>query len=420
MTDINDGLSSLISGLGGDKDRTNYLQFEATTNTQAQFDNAYRNWLMRKCVDIPIDDAFRKSRYITVDSEKVDTKAFYSFEESIGLKSKLIEAAKLARLYGGALVLIGTEDPNWNEPINERSKLSHLLVLSRYDVTRVEVNKASIKDPNYKQPEYFYIGGVAIHHSRVLRFDGDALPRTAWESNGSWHDSIVNRLSDVVKPACAAIQHSANILEMVSVDVFKTPDFFAKLASQGEESAMIKRFALASQMRSNLNMLVLDTREEYIRTAGNISGLPEIMLTHLRAVSAAADIPATRLLGQSASGLNATGEGDERNYNDSIASWQSSVLAARYAQIDPLICRVVYGTIPEGFANHFEPLRQMTELETADLEQKRAARDNIYIAAGVVTPAIVARELQANETYPIDNEYVGALESYKVESNGPV
>lgn len=420
MTSVNDGLENVLSGLGGEKDRTQYANFTTAYNTQAQFDAAYRNWLMRKCIDIPIEDAFRKDRYCTAEESDLDFAPFYDLETLLGVKSKFVEAAKLGRLYGGALVLIGTEDADWALPITDRSVVSHLVVLSRYDVSRVEINKQSIREKNYKQPEYYIIGGSYVHYTRAIRFDGDTLPRLPWESNGYWHGSVVDRLQDVIKPACAAIQHSANLLEMLCVDVFKTPGLFDKLNSMGETSDMVKRFQLASQMKSNLNMLVLDSQEEYIRTAGNISGLMDVMFGFLRSVSAAADIPATRLLGQSASGLNATGEGDERNYYDSVASWQSTVLAPRYSQLDPLLCRVVFGNTPAGFKSRFEPLRQMTDLETADLEAKRAARDNIYLITGVVTPAIVARELQCNETYQIDEEYIDALESYKEDEPGSV
>jgi hypothetical protein len=43
----------------------------------------------------------------------------------------------------------------------------------------------------------------------------------------------------------------------------------------------------------------------------------------------------------------------------------------------------------------------------------RAQRDNVYIAAGVLTEAIIARQLQEDETYTIGADYIEALESFK-------
>jgi uncharacterized protein len=414
-TNVNDGLQNMVTRLGTTRDPARYNRFVLRNWVQKDFDTAYRNWMVKKCVDIPVDDVFRKDRYVVVSDDAAEKiEAFYALEDVLSVKSKMAEAAKLGRLYGGALLILGTDDAAWNAPLSKTSKLTHLVVVGRFDVTSVSVNTSDIKKPNYRKPEFYAIGSAYIHYTRVIQFDGDPLPFLAYQENNNWHGSIVQRLNDAIEPAQAAVQNCATLISQMSTDVFKTPDFMAKLASVGEESAMIRRFETAAMMRSNLNMMVLDSEEEYTRCVAQLSGLPDAMISFIKLVAGAADIPFSRFLGESASGLNTTGDGDRRNYEDMVKSVQNTIYAPRYAQIDPLLCNAIWGATPEGFKSRFEPMAQMSDLERADIELKRAQRDTAYITAGVITPDIAARQLDEDETYSgIDEEYISALESYK-------
>jgi phage-related protein (TIGR01555 family) len=86
----------------------------------------------------------------------------------------------------------------------------------------------------------------------------------------------------------------------------------------------MERFRLGDHLKSFNNMLLLDEMEKFERKATSFAGLPELMNKFMLHVAAAADIPVTRLFGQSAMGLNATGEGDERNYHERITSDQEN------------------------------------------------------------------------------------------------
>jgi uncharacterized protein len=411
---INDGLVNLITGLGGSKDPSAGNKFAARAMDKAELGNAYRNWLVRKCVDIPVDDAFRKGRYVKTN-EKDDTKIkeFYELEKRLDVKGAFVQAAKYGRLYGGAVVLIATGDLDWSKPIVPGVEITRLLPLSRHDIKSVEVNEIGVTDINFRKPQFYMFGETRIHYSRVIQFDGDILEYSDYKSNANWHGSVVQRILDAVEPAQSAIQNCSALVNMLSTDVFKTPGFSEKIASIGESGAMITRFQMAAYMRSNLNMMVLDSEEEYIRNSANLSGLPDTMMSFFRLAAGAADIPSTRLLGDSASGLNATGEGDLRNYYDRVASDQSVLYEPKYNQIDALLVPMIWGNADVGFTSVFEPLWEISDAERATLELNRAQRDNVYIAAGVLTEAIIARQLQEDETYTIGADYIEALESFK-------
>ena len=69
----------------------------------------------------------------------------------------------------------------------------------------------------------------------------------------------------------------------------------------------------AAAMKSINNLLLLGDGETWSRQAIDFGGLPEMVRCFLQVAAGAADIPVTRLLGQSPSGLSATGESDTRN-----------------------------------------------------------------------------------------------------------
>ena len=61
--------------------------------------------------------------------------------------------------------------------------------------------------------------------------------------------------------------------------------------------------------------------------------------TSLQVAASAADIPVTRLLGQSPAGLSATGDSDTRNYHDMIAARQELDLRPQLERLDALLLR---------------------------------------------------------------------------------
>ena len=60
--------------------------------------------------------------------------------------------------------------------------------------------------------------------------------------------------------------------------------------------------------------MLVDKNDEFDRVSYNFQGLPDLMDRFAERLAAAADIPATRFMGQAPKGMNATGASDEKNY----------------------------------------------------------------------------------------------------------
>ena len=124
-------------------------------------------------------------------------------------------------------------------------------------------------------------------------------------------------------------------------------------------------------------------------------------------------VPATKLLGSSSDGMNATGEGDIRNFYDHIKSYQDNFLHERLDYLDRIVAMSTFGSIPQDYGFEFNPLWQPTDKEVAEVQNIQAQRDMAYLNAGVMTPQNIAEELLHRETYqsltPDDVEELGDM-----------
>lgn len=106
------------------------------------------------------------------------------------------------------------------------------------------------------------------------------------------------------------------------------------LSSAVYRGKLIDRFTLANIGKSVSKALIVDSDEEYERKQIAFTGLPDVLQQFLILVSGAADIPLTRLLGQSPSGLNSTGEHDMKNYYDRITAIQTLEIGPALHNLD--------------------------------------------------------------------------------------
>lgn len=168
-------------------------------------------------------------------------------------------------------------------------------------------------------------------------------------------------------------------------------------------------------MKGLVNALVIDKEEEWDRKQLSFAQLPEIMQQYLQIAAGAADIPATRLLGQAPAGLNATGEGDIRNYYDRIAAEQRVMLGPALRRLDEALILSALGTRPPEIRCEWAPLWQLGAGEAAAMAKTKAETSSLYAASGLIPAEVLARAVRnqvvEDGTYPgIEAAYGGAGE----------
>lgn len=385
-TKIRDGLVNLVSNLGTPRDKAASSFYGQPLFTDDEGSNAYRGtWLARKIIDIPALDSCRKWRGWSADQKQIS--AIEAEEKRLGVQQKLLEALIRARLCGGAALYIGTGDSNPLLPLRPESigkgAIRHLNVLSKRVLQAGELDRDP-ESPGYGRPAYYTLssgvaGTVQIHPSRLVILQGAAKPDPELDAGDGWGDSVLMALSKAIKDADSTSGNIASLVFEAKVDVIKIPRFMAMLADPVYEQQVLQRLQLAAMAKGINGALLLDKDEDYEQKSANFSGLTDVLLAFMQLVSGAADIPITRLLGQSPGGLNASGDNDIRNYYDRISSGQELVLGPALQVLDECLIRSALGTRPAEVFYNWRSLWQTTDKERADIGKTTA--ESIKIVA---------------------------------------
>ena len=156
------------------------------------------------------------------------------------------------------------------------------------------------------------------------------------------------------------------------IDVIKIPRFMEGMADPEYRRLVVERATLAAMAKGINGALLIDSEEDYQQKSATFATLPDVLNTFLQIVSGAADIPMTRLLGQSPGGMSATGESDLRNYYDRIQSMQELVLQPSMQILDECLIRSALGSRPDDLYYEWASLWQTTAKERADIGKATA------------------------------------------------
>lgn len=406
---VGDGLENVVAGLGTDRDKRSYSVWaQPRVLTRPELENMYRgSWLAKKIVNIPADDMTREWLHVIFGDDKKNKNQFAieQAEKRFSIKSKTNTVMKWARLFGGAVIIIGTREADLSKPLDvkkiRKGDLRYLHVLDRWRLSPYGALNRDLDSPNFGLPDNYVVAEstVKVHHTRVLRFNGQKLPYFSWLQNAMWDDSELQHVMDSLMNCDTATQSVATMLFEANVDVVTSTELNDILSRKDGEAKLAKRFQVAAMLKSFNRMLLLDGTEKYDKKQNSFANLDKIILQFMVDVCGASDIPMTRLFGQSASGMNATGDNDVRNYYDKCSSGQESEMRPQLEYLYEILTRSELGFFPDDFRFDFNPLWQMSEKEQSDVEKSRAERDKVYVEMGAVTEGLVARELKERGTY---------------------
>lgn len=379
---LQDRLSNLVSALGTARDKAASSSYSLTRRDPLDYEAAYRmSWLAGKLVDIPAEDSCSKWRNWQADEAQIT--AIEAEEKRLGLQDATLRARTLARLYGGAAIYIGTRDRDTREPLRPeavpRGGIAYLTVIPSTKLKAGELQSDPVA-PGYGLPAFYTIsgpGGTAdIHPSRLVRFVGRALPDPEYSAatgyEYGWGDSVLMRAYTTCLDADATVANIASLIFEAKVDVFRIPGFMEQMGDDKFRQTLLQRFTLAATAKGVNGALLLDKEEEYLQKQMSFANLPEVIDRFLQLVCGAADVPATRLLGQSPGGLNSTGESDLRNYYDRITSEQSLLMSPALYLLDEGLIRSALGSRPPEVHYLWAPLWRPTAKEAASIGETAA------------------------------------------------
>lgn len=414
-----DSFENLLTGMGTNKDPLTYTTFKrgrTLSQNQEFITSLYsQNWLAGAVVDVPVNDMTRN--WITILDEEAGTEETLEKELSrLKAKQKINIALKWASAYGGAIIIMMVDDGRDMEqpltvPAVRAKGIKNLIVLDRWRVT-VGPLETNLLSENFGLPEYYLVArsGQKVHHSRVLRFDGDMPSIEEFERNGYWGNSTYEKTWAPIAANQTVTQEIAGMTKESNIDVYGIDSLNEMVALGPEGEAHVsRRLSIAHQMKSYINGIALDKNDTYEKKSNTFSGLSDIKADFLLDVSGASRIPPSKLTGKQEAGLGDTGQSSLTNYYDDVSGRQENEMTEPIQDLLNIIYVSELGR-PKEVNWEFNPLWQMTQEQQSTIDLSNAQRDQIYLDKGVVSVEVVQKELSSNGTYGAIDEDIADQE----------
>lgn len=382
---------------------------------------------VRKIVTKRADDALRLGVRVHIPENGGGHETATGIQDALddlGVVGKVRECCYWETLYGGCALFIAVDDGQYAIdsqalPINEAG-LREVLWLKPIDRTRIRASYElddqddDERSPTYGEPLVYLIDmgltGVQlrVHRSRLILFPGAVSTDYARRQRQGWGISAIDPVYEVLQRNATAWASAGNALANAQYVIYKLKGLSHMFSrNNGEETA--KSRARAMEMaKSMINAVLIDSEDDYVRENPNFGNMPEMLNQFMLDVSSAVDMPATVLWGRSPAGENATGESD-------LQLWHSSIDAFREHHLRPRLQRLIEilmlsksgptaGKMIEGWRVHFPALRQLSDLEKADLRLKTSQADASDITQGILMPVEVALSRYRPEGYSAETQ----------------
>jgi phage-related protein (TIGR01555 family) len=432
---------NIIAGVASAKDKNKYthstMEFVLSDD---ELESIFADdGLGARIVKLLPDDMFREGwEYDFPDMEEDAAKEiadmYKDVMETINAVSKIKEGFYWARLYNGAVLLIGALDgQSLDAPLKPKRirSIEYLKVIDRSDIEFGKIQfQLDPEKPRYGLPEFYPISFVTpfggtevrqVHYSRIIELHGNKVPagatRQLSQEQRYWGLSVLQNVDEYLKIVGGSISSIGHLLYEFSVGKYKLADLDDILSLSDGEERIKKRMEAMDTTRSVFNSMFFAKDDDFIRENVSFTGIPEVLYNIFMLVSACTGYPITRLFGVSPAGLNSTGEGDMRNYYDMVRSLQKS-------DAEPIVVRLVeiiseWKGIEEPYIKWL-PLEQLSEEKQAIVEKMKADTEAVkastyqtYINAGIMEP-YHARFLEFGDTLdkiPVPEDFLPPVET---------
>jgi len=349
------------------------------------------SWICRAAVDGIPDDCFKKAYQWVADAAQIT--AIENLEKRHKVKQKKRQALAWSRLDGEAYIYIDTGQNAASELLPDRIGKDGLKFLNVMRMRNVQKGQL-IQDPMsqyYGEPEYYQVNSASstqkIHPSRMARFISSPSP-----VDGAGK-SVLTYLLQPIIAAETARDNTVALTTEALIDVMKVCGLMESVSDPIQEAAMVKRYALARQMKATNRMMVIDMdKEDFDRKPSTFTTLPDVIETMRREAAAAIGIPYALLFGSPA-GLGANGETEIKNYYDNIATIQRNEIQPICENIDECVIRSALGSRPEEIYLDWLSLYETSDREKADISLVMANAAKTAIESGVMVADFLTEPL---------------------------
>lgn len=371
-----------------------------------------QHWLIDKACSMPARDAIRQGYEVTVTSgDGASTELLDMIKQAdkrYRINATMREFIHMGRVFGIRIAIfkVQSTDPEYYEkPFNiDGVTKGSYQGISQVDPTWCTpiLTSASLSDPaamRFYEPEFWLIGGQKYHRSHLAIF-------------------IPHPVTDILKPGYQ--YGGVSVPQRIYERVYAAE----RTANEGPQLAMTKRMTVLKvnmatamsdldkfrgqldewcALRDNYGVKVVDKENEDVSQFDTgLADLDATIMTQYQLVAASANVPATKLLGTTPKGFNATGEYEEASYREELESIQANDLTPMLERHHQCVLR------SKGFTDietnvQWMPLDSPTATEWATLNKTKAETASLYSQIGAIDGIDVRKQIISDK----DSDYFG-------------
>ena len=305
-----------------------------------------QNWLINKACAMPAEDAIRKGyNVVTVDGDELDPEAvkiIKAYDKAFKLNFNMREFIRKGRIFGVRVAMfkvISTDKDYYEKPFNidgvTPNSYKGIVQVDPY-WTAPMLDGASASQPDtlhFYEPTWWIINGKKVHRSHLIIFRHaepvDVLKPQYIYGGVPLTQQIMERVY--------AAERTSNEAPQLAMSKRTTVWLTDMEAVMSDTNAAVGRLQQWAAYRDNYGVKLGDKEgDEFQQFDTSLADFDSLIMTQYQLVAAIAGVPATKLLGTSPKGFNATGEYEEASYHEMLESIQSNDLtpfAERHHQL---------------------------------------------------------------------------------------
>lgn len=375
----------------------------------------YNDWAAKKIINVPVEDMLREGWDYSGLNSGQEAK-LVTLQDHLQVMAKFKQAIRLERLLGGCAVLIGVDDGSATpcQPINYQNLrpgcLRFLNVIPRTRIADTTLDMDPLS-PGYGEPLTYWVNGVQVHRDRLILFRGDPLLQAPdagvvpaqWLRRDGFGVSVLMSMLDDISRATGSRQSAYQLIQRAGTFLYRAD--LMSLNGTAEGRRAIERM---QEVINQINMFrgavvdkgVGDQHDPITTISPHFGSVPELMMSLLQVLAAAADIPGSRFFSQAPGGLNASDGGTSlENYYGGLESKQRQELRPNLLKLLRVMGPSALG---DEFSNvnidvTFRPLWSMSEKEQADIRAIDVQNVVNLLSSAVLTDAEAIEELRARD-----------------------
>lgn len=402
-----DGWMSIMTGLGTVRDKMSSVTVGAPKDmSDAELANFYSgDGTFASIIDQVSQDMVQGGFEVAKDDGRI-----YKALRRLGFAKAMETALIASRLYGGSILVMDFEGEGFDKPYKEgtKKKLRGFRVFPR---SRIEWHpEDAVSDPGSKYFESFYKFRVKKQDGNTFVVDAskcfvlkgcpviDPTIKNVRPELAYWGTPLAMRLYTALACYGSFVQGLGSLGQELVIGKYKLSNL-EQLVASGEWRKLDDRLSVINMQKSIINGVLLGESEDYTRDSLNLGGADKCLQMLMMNVSSCCRIPVTKLFGQAATGTNATGQGDEKDYNKLIRDAQENEVLPIAIDVVKVInseLKVLTGDDAENPDITFNTLFHETDRERAETKKMIAEADTMYANLGVLDSAEIR-----------DNRFVG-------------